>query len=198
MSALLNKLKKGKVLVVGDVMLDKYLEGKAERLSPESPVPVLTPLGEESRLGGAANVALNVSSLGSKVKLLGVVGKDLSGEEIKDLLKENKISNSLVKSNLSSITKQRILAGNQQLLRIDREDKFTNKDWIKTKENFKKEIAKYSSLVISDYGKGTLFNVQELISLSNKKKVPVIVDPKGDDFSKYKGCLLYTSPSPRD
>ena len=104
MSALLNKLKKGKVLVVGDVMLDKYLEGKAERLSPESPVPVLTPLGEESRLGGAANVALNVSSLGSKVKLLGVVGKDLSGEEIKDLLKENKISNSLVKSNLSSIT----------------------------------------------------------------------------------------------
>ena len=96
MSALLNKLKKGKVLVVGDVMLDKYLEGKAERLSPESPVPVLTPLGEESRLGGAANVALNVSSLGSKVKLLGVVGKDLSGEEIKDLLKENKLSNSFL------------------------------------------------------------------------------------------------------
>ena len=192
MSALLSKLKKGKVLVVGDVMLDKYLEGKAERLSPESPVPVLTPLGEESRLGGAANVALNVSSLGSKVKLLGVVGKDLSGEEIKDLLKENKISNSLVKSNLSSITKQRILAGNQQLLRIDREDQFTNKDWIKTKENFKKEIAKYSSLVISDYGKGTLFNVQELISLSNKKKVPVIVDPKGDDFSKYKGAFIIT------
>ncbi len=183
MSALLNKLKKGKVLVVGDVMLDKYLEGKAERLSPESPVPVLTPLGEESRLGGAANVALNVSSLGSKVKLLGVVGRDLSGEEIKDLLKENKISNSLVKSNLSSITKQRILAGNQQLLRIDREDKFTNKDQIKTKENFKKEIAKYSSLVISDYGKGTLFNVEELISLPNKKKVPVIVDPNGDDFA---------------
>ena len=123
---------------------------------------------------------------------MGVVGKDLSGEEIKDLLKENKISNSLVKSNLSSITKQRILAGNQQLLRIDREDQFTNKDWIKTKENFKKEIAKYSSLVISDYGKGTLFNVQELISLSNKKKVPVIVDPKGDDFSKYKGAFIVT------
>ena len=192
MSVFLNKLKKGKVLVVGDVMLDKYLKGKTERLSPESPVPVLLPLGEESRLGGAANVALNVSSLGSKVKLLGVVGKDLSGKEIKDLLKEKKISNSLVKSNLSSITKQRILAGNQQLLRIDREDKFSNVDWIKTKENFKKEIHKFSSIVISDYGKGTLFNVQELISLSNKKKVPVIVDPKGNDFLKYKGAYIIT------
>ena len=192
MSALLNNLKKGKVLVVGDVMLDKYLEGKTERLSPESPVPVLLPLSEESRLGGAANVALNVSSLGSKVKLLGVVGKDLSGKEIKDLLKEKKISNSLVRSNLNSVTKQRILAGNQQLLRIDREDKFSNVDWIKTKENFKKEIHKFSSIVISDYGKGTLFNVQELISLSNKKKVPVIVDPKGNDFLKYKGAYIIT------
>jgi len=192
MSALLNNLKKGKVLVVGDVMLDKYLEGKTERLSPESPVPVLLPLSEESRLGGAANVALNVSSLGSKVKLLGVVGKDLSGKEIKDLLKEKKISNSLVRSNLNSVTKQRILAGNQQLLRIDREDKFSNKDWIKTKENFKKEISKFSSIIISDYGKGTLFNVQELISLSNKKKVPVIVDPKGDNFLKYKGAYIIT------
>ena len=192
MSIDLKLLKKGKVLVIGDLILDKYLEGKSERLSPESPVPVIKPFKEESRLGGAANVAVNISSFGTRTKLLGVTGKDPSAVELKELLLRNKIKSSLVKSECPTITKQRILTGNQQLLRIDKEERFKEKEWIKTLENYKKELPKFSSVVISDYGKGTLLKVNQLIALAKKNKIPVIVDPKGSDFSKYKGAFIIT------
>ena len=125
----LKQLSKGNVLVFGDVILDRYISGTVDRVSPEAPVPVLQPSKEDIRLGGAANVAVNLSSLGSKATLIGVTGRDDSSNQIKDLLKKNKIRNALTKSLNPSISKLRFLAGQQQLIRIDREEEFTEADW---------------------------------------------------------------------
>ena len=136
----LKLLSKSRILVFGDVMLDRYVSGAVERVSPEAPVPVLKPIKEEIRLGGAANVALNLSSLGSKVSLIGVTGKDSSSKQIFNLLKDNKIKNELVKSNSPTITKTRLLSSKQQLLRVDNEEEFTKEDWQSAKRKFDKSI----------------------------------------------------------
>ena len=136
----LKLLSKSKTLVFGDVMLDRYVSGAVERVSPEAPVPVLKPTKEEIRLGGAANVALNLSSLGSKVSLIGITGKDSSSKQIFNLLKDNKIKNELVKSNSPTITKTRLLSSKQQLLRVDNEEEFTKEDWQSAKRKFDKSI----------------------------------------------------------
>ena len=161
----LKLLSKSKILVFGDVMLDRYVSGAVERVSPEAPVPVLKPTKEEIRLGGAANVALNLSSLGSKVSLIGVTGKDSSSKQIFNLLKDNKIKNELVKSNSPTITKTRLLSSKQQLLRVDNEEEFTKEDWQSAKRKFDKSISLNTSnlLIISDYGKGTLQDIPALI-----------------------------------
>ena len=137
----LKLLSKSKTLVFGDVMLDRYVSGAVERVSPEAPVPVLKPIKEEIRLGGAANVALNLSSLGSKVSLIGVTGKDSSSKQIFNLLKDNKIKNELVKSNSPTIPKTRLLSSKQQLLRVDNEEEFTKEDWQSAKRKFDKFIS---------------------------------------------------------
>ena len=137
----LKLLSKSKILVFGDVMLDRYVSGTVERVSPEAPVPVLKPIKEEIRLGGAANVALNLSSLGSKVSLIGITGKDSSSKQIFNLLKDNKIKNELLKSNLPTITKTRLLSSKQQLLRVDNEEEFTKEDWQTAKRKFDKSIS---------------------------------------------------------
>ena len=136
----LKLLSKSNIVVFGDVMLDRYVSGSVDRVSPEAPVPVLKPIKEEIRLGGAANVALNLSSLGSKVSLIGISGKDSSSAQILKLLKENKIKSELVKSNLPTITKLRLLSSKQQLLRVDNEEEFTKDDWSSAKERFDKSI----------------------------------------------------------
>ena len=125
----LKQLSKGNVLVFGDVILDRYISGTVDRVSPEAPVPVLKPSKEDIRLGGAANVAVNLTSLGSKATLIGVTGRDDSFNQIKDLLQKNKIKNALTKSVNPSISKLRFLAGQQQLIRIDSEEEFTEADW---------------------------------------------------------------------
>ena len=190
----LKLLSKSKILVFGDVMLDRYVSGAVERVSPEAPVPVLKPTKEEIRLGGAANVALNLSSLGSKVSLIGISGKDSSSEQIFNLLKENKIKNKLVKSNLPTITKTRLLSSKQQLLRVDNEEEFTKEDWQSAKRKFDKSISLNTSnlLIISDYGKGTLQDIPALIKKAKKFNKKVLVDPKGNNFSKYKGADIIT------
>ena len=124
----LKLLSKSNIVVFGDVMLDRYISGSVDRVSPEAPVPVLKPIKEEIRLGGAANVALNLSLLGSKVSLIGISGKDSSSAQILKLLKENKIKSELVKSSLPTITKLRLLSSKQQLLRVDNEEEFTKDD----------------------------------------------------------------------
>ena len=190
----LKLLSKSNILVFGDVMLDRYVSGSVDRVSPEAPVPVLKPIKEEIRLGGAANVALNLSSLGSRVSLIGISGKDSSSAQISNLLKENKIKNEIVKSNLPTITKLRLLSSKQQLLRVDNEEEFTKEDWNSAKKRFDKSIALNSNnlLIISDYGKGTLQDIPGLIKKAKKSKKIVLVDPKGNNFSKYKGADVIT------
>ena len=190
----LKLLRKSNILVIGDVMLDRYLYGTVDRVSPEAPVPVLKPNKEEIRLGGAANVALNLSSLGSKVNLIGIAGKDSASKQIVNLLKDNKIKNSLIKSNLPTITKLRLISSKQQLLRIDNEEEFTKEDWKSAKSKFDESIALKSNnlLIISDYGKGTLQDIPSLITKAKRYKKIVLVDPKGNNFSKYKGADIIT------
>ena len=190
----LKHLKKGKVIVFGDVILDKYIMGSIDRISPEAPVPVLRPSNEEIRLGGAANVALNLSSLGIKATLIGVTGKDGDSRVVNELLKKNKIKIALRKSLQPTISKTRLLSAQQQILRIDEEENFSEEDWKFTLELFYKHISlnDVSALVLSDYGKGTLKDTALLIKKAKAKGKIVLVDPKGKDFSKYKGADIIT------
>ena len=190
----LKMLNKGHVLVFGDIILDRYISGSVDRVSPEAPVPVLKPSNEEIRLGGAANVALNLSSLGSNTTLIGVTGKDESSTQIIDLLKKNNIKKALSKSNHPTISKLRILASQQQLIRIDNEEEFSETDWQSSLSNYRKYInlKKNKVLIISDYEKGTLRNIPLIIREAKKLKKIILVDPKGDDFSKYKSADIIT------
>ena len=190
----LDLLKKANVLVIGDIILDKYIYGSVDRVSPESPVPVLRPESEETRLGGAANVASNISSLGSKVSLQGVIGRDEAAEGLKALLKEKKVKGFFSTSSLPTISKLRLLASRQQLLRIDVEEKFSIEDWSKTKALFSKIISstKATVIVVSDYDKGTLRDIPFLIKQAAKKNIYTLIDPKGNDFSKYEGANIIT------
>ena len=190
----LKELQKGKVIVFGDIMLDKYLSGSIDRISPEAPVPVLNPSTEEIRLGGAANVALNLSSLGVKTTLLGVTGKDDDSEKIIDLLKLNKIRFSLRRSVVPTISKTRLLSSQQQLLRIDEEEKFSDADWKASLTQFLKLVNQDNNkvFVLSDYGKGTLMDTELIIRRAKAKGKIILIDPKGKDFSKYVGADLIT------
>ena len=190
----LKMLNKGHVLVFGDIILDRYISGSVDRVSPEAPVPVLKPSNEEIRLGGAANVALNLSSLGSNTTLIGVTGKDESSNQIIDLLKKNNIKKALSKSKHPTISKLRILASQQQLIRIDNEEEFSETDWQSSLSNYRKYInlKKNKVLIISDYEKGTLRNIPLIIREAKKLKKIILVDPKGDDFSKYKSADIIT------
>ena len=190
----LDLLKKANVLVIGNIILDKYIYGSVDRVSPESPVPILRPESEESRLGGAANVASNISSLGSKVSLQGVIGRDEAAEGLKALLKEKKVKGFFSTSSLPTISKLRLLASRQQLLRIDVEEKFSIEDWSKTKALFSKIISstKATVIVVSDYDKGTLRDIPFLIKQAAKKNIYTLIDPKGNDFSKYEGANIIT------
>lgn len=190
----LDALKKANILVLGDIILDKYLEGSVSRVSPEAPVPVLKPESEEIRLGGAANVASNISALGSKVYLQGIVGKDETSKQLKALLESCKIKNSLIKSSKPTISKLRLLASKQQLIRLDIEEQFSLIDWNLLKKSFNKLIANTSAtvLILSDYEKGTLQDIPYLIGQARKNNLRVLVDPKGSNFMKYKGASVIT------
>ncbi|SVE28964.1 uncharacterized protein METZ01_LOCUS481818, partial [marine metagenome] len=188
----LHQLKKGKILIVGDIILDEYLKGSVSKVSPEAPVPVLKPENRDLKMGGASNVAFNVKSLGSKVELIGVIGKDSAGKEIKSLLKNKSIKASLVTSNKMTVNKLRLLAGQQQLLRLDKEELFTREEWLLTKKLFINKLKNFNTVVLSDYGKGTLLDVPFLIRESKKRKIPVFIDPKGNNFNKYKGAYIIT------
>ncbi len=188
----LYQLKKGKILVIGDIILDEYLKGSVSRVSPEAPVSVLKPEDRELRLGGASNVAANVKSLGSRVELLGVVGRDETGKELRSLLKDASIKASLASSDKTTIHKLRLLAGQQQLLRLDIEQTFDWKEWRSTKKSFSKKLKDFGAVIVSDYGKGTLQEVPFIIQQAKKRDIPVFIDPKGNNFNKYKGAYIIT------
>lgn len=182
-----------KVLVLGDVMLDRYWFGSTDRISPEAPVPVVKVQEHEDRAGGAANVAMNIASLNVPVTLHGLVGKDEAGKALDNLLTLHHIQNQCVAvSSHPTITKLRILSRHQQLLRLDFEENFHYIDCQELFAKLEAEITAYGALVLSDYGKGTLDGVQTMIQIARKAKVPVLIDPKGTDFERYRGATLLT------
>ncbi|MBB6054555.1 D-beta-D-heptose 7-phosphate kinase/D-beta-D-heptose 1-phosphate adenosyltransferase [Tolumonas osonensis] len=180
-----------RVLVVGDIMLDRYWSGPTRRISPEAPVPVVKVEKNEDRPGGAANVALNVAALGGKTTLLGFVGQDEAADSLEAKLAGHKVASDLVKvADLPTITKLRILSGNQQLIRLDFEDSFATADPAPLLAKLDAALPDFDVLILSDYAKGALTCVQDIIQLARKHKVPVLIDPKGTSFEKYRGATL--------
>lgn len=182
-----------RLLVIGDVMLDRYWHGSATRVSPEAPVPVVKVNNREDRPGGAGNVALNIAALGSATRLLGVVGNDEAGQELQSRLNAAGVfCDFLHCADKPTITKLRVISQHQQLIRLDFEQAFEPVDVADLLGRAAELINDTRALVLSDYAKGVLQDVVPLIALGKKHNVPVIVDPKGTDFSRYRGATLIT------
>jgi rfaE bifunctional protein kinase chain/domain len=181
------------VLVVGDVMLDRYWYGDASRISPEAPVPVLLFREEEFRLGGAANVAANCAALGARTRLLSVVGNDEAGRRLEKLLKARRVTASLHRDRRVHTTqKLRVIARRQQLLRIDMEKAPSTEVLALKLADFRAALADCDVVLLSDYGKGGLEHIGVMIREARKAGKRVLVDPKGDDYARYKGASLLT------
>lgn len=179
------------ILVFGDTMLDKYIFGNVTRISPEAPVPVINVVKEENRIGGAGNVALNIKKLGQPVMLLGQVGFDENGTTLQDLLKHEEITFHPFYTQLPTICKVRLIGNNQQIARLDYE-KYADYGTISVKDLLKSTHPKV--VVISDYNKGLCKPdaLKDIISFSKDNDVRVIVDPKGNNWKKYRGAYLIT------
>ena len=189
----ISRLQHGRVLVCGDVMLDKYYFGKTDRISPEGPVPVVNITTEEGRIGGAGNVAVNISSLGGITTLVGYVGRDGAAAAIKMLLSAQKVCCRFLElESVPTVTKLRIISQNQQLLRLDWENPRPNLDVTSLTNAFEDELTNCDVVILSDYAKGTLKDPRPLIAAARAAGKRVIIDPKGTDFSKYAGATLLT------
>lgn len=193
MESLLPDFTKGRVLVVGDVMLDRYWHGNTSRISPEAPVPVVHVGNEEHRAGGAGNVALNIAALGGNVTLIGFAGDDEAGQDLESILGKAGVNCCFFRQDgFSTITKLRVISHHQQLIRLDFEDDFIDADYSQLEELFIDELDNHDVIILSDYGKGALQSVQSLIKIAKKAGKMVLVDPKGSDFTKYSGASLIT------
>ena len=180
-----------RVLVLGDLMVDEFIYGSCERVSPEAPVPVVLSSREELRPGGAANVALNVASLGAQVALLGVVGADSGGDWLRARMQSEGVAcEFVVSASQPTIRKTRVLSRNQQLLRVDREQRYSGHEQ-QLQQCWQDYLEDYDLLVISDYNKGTAANARELIALAASRGKKVLVDPKRG-FEHYAGSWLLT------
>ncbi len=181
------------VLVVGDVMLDRYWFGDVDRISPEAPVPVVRVQSSDERLGGAANVARNVAALGAQSMLMGVVGSDEAGRMVHSLLAQSGIQDHVFDDAQAKTTvKLRVLGRQQQLLRADFESIPDHELLIEKLDQFKSVLPKAGAVVLSDYGKGGLTHISEMIQLARAQGVLTLVDPKGDDYERYRGATLLT------
>ncbi len=182
-----------RVLVVGDVMLDRYWFGEVSRISPEAPVPVVHIAHVEERLGGAANVALNVAGLGAGASLLSVVGEDEAGAALERLLRQAGIEASLQRDGaLTTTIKLRVIGRQQQLLRVDFEN-WPNHEVLRAKlAEFEQLVCGCDAVILSDYGKGGLTHIGEMIRLARTAGKPVLVDPKGEDYDRYVGASVLT------
>jgi len=186
-------LSRARVLVVGDVMLDRYWYGEVERISPEAPVPVVKVERTEERPGGAANVALNAAALGAKVALLSVVGADEAGASLERLIATQGISTSLRRDeHLATTVKLRVIGRKQQLLRADFETAPSHEVLAGKLAEFEAMLDDCDAVVLSDYGKGGLTHIARMIELAREHGRTVLVDPKGDDYSKYRGATIVT------
>lgn len=181
------------ILLVGDVMLDRYYFGEAARISPEAPVPVVNISERDDRPGGAANVALNLATLGARVVLLGLTGKDEAAQILSEQLSAVGVTLRLSDSAaVPTITKQRVLSRHQQLIRLDFEKSFATIDHQRLHADYREYLPQADIVILSDYGKGTLQDPQFFIRLAQEAGVPVLVDPKGRDFTRYTGACLMT------
>lgn len=186
-------IRKASVLVVGDIMLDRYWFGDVDRISPEAPVPIVRVQREEYRLGGAGNVALNIAALGAQVTLLGVVGIDEASRKMAAMLDDHGIRSELqLDPEFRTIVKLRVSGRQQQLIRIDFEQRPGAETLAMMRESFKRLVAAHDVVVMSDYGKGTLSGLEAMIAHARSMRRPVLVDPKGRDYSIYRGATLIT------
>ncbi|MCZ6518057.1 MAG: PfkB family carbohydrate kinase, partial [Gammaproteobacteria bacterium] len=182
-----------RILVAGDLMLDQYSFGPTTRISPEAPVPIVRVTETEARAGGAANVAVNLSSLGAITTVAGVVGKDAHATVLRELLESQGIRTALAESSdRPTVTKLRVLSRNQQLLRLDTEEIYAADDASMVAAILKTELAGNDICILSDYAKGTLGDVAALIAQCREQGVPVLVDPKAADFTAYRGATVLT------
>ena len=186
-------LQRARVLVVGDAMLDRYLFGDVERISPEAPVPVVRVTREEDRLGGAANVALNVRALGPAVTLITVVGDDEPARRLEALLGERAIESLLGRDpKLYTSVKLRVIGRAQQLVRVDFENQPDHEILSGMFSDFERSVPASGAVIFSDYGKGGLTHISDMIGRAREAGKPVLVDPKGDDYTRYEGATVVT------
>jgi rfaE bifunctional protein kinase chain/domain len=187
------QLAQAKVLVVGDVMLDRYWYGAVDRISPEAPVPVVRITREENRLGGCANVAFNAVSVGAQASLLSVVGDDEASHLLQDLIAKSGITPYFGRdAQLKTTVKLRIIGRQQQLLRVDFENTPQNEVLSSQTQQFMQLLADHPVVLFSDYGKGGLAHVTDMIAAARKVNKAVLIDPKGSDFSRYAGATCIT------
>lgn len=183
----------GRLLVVGDIMLDRYWFGEVARISPEAPVPIVRVERSEERLGGAANVARNAAALNARTTLLGVVGEDEAGAQIEQLLEDLGIAAHLRRDPaIATIVKLRIIGRQQQLLRVDFEAPPSSLILRDKLTQFRVLLPEHEVIVFSDYAKGSLVNVADMIALARAAGKRILVDPKGEDFSRYRGASILT------
>ena len=180
-----------RVLVCGDVMLDRYWHGATARISPEAPVPVVQVRSDELRAGGAGNVALNVASLGARVRVIGLVGDDEAGRLLEENLAARGVECAFERvQDAPTITKLRVISRHQQLIRLDFEERFAALHAERVLAALEAGLDGVDVLVLSDYAKGTLADVPALIAAAKARGIPVVVDPKGSDFTRYRGATL--------
>ena len=186
-------LGQARVLVVGDAMLDRYWFGSVERISPEAPVPVVRVNREEERLGGAANVALNVKTLGAQCTLLTVVGDDEPARTLRRLLEAQGVATVLGSDpKLYTIVKLRVIGRSQQLIRVDFENQPETEVLMHMLSDFERVLPDHDAVLFSDYGKGGLTHIPRMIALARAAGRPVLVDPKGSDYRRYAGATVIT------
>jgi rfaE bifunctional protein kinase chain/domain len=189
----LDRLRKARVLVVGDVMLDRYWFGDVGRISPEAPVPVVKIDRVEERPGGAANVARNAAALGADVSLLSVVGRDEAGSALRRLLRREHITTQLhTDAGVQTTVKLRVIGRRQQLVRVDFEAPPGHEALVSKLRDFEKLLPSIDAVILSDYGKGGLTHIVKMIRMAREAGKTVLVDPKGDDYSRYRGASLIT------
>jgi len=187
------QLARSRVLVVGDAMLDRYWHGAVDRISPEAPVPVVKVTREEERIGAAANVAYNVVTLGARASFLGMVGDDEAGRQLERLLKETGIATHLKRDpGLRTTVKLRVIGRQQQLLRMDFENEPDHEVLAAQGETFEELAPAHQAVLFSDYGKGGLTHITAMIESARAHGKAVLVDPKGSDYSRYRGATVIT------
>ncbi len=189
-----SSFRKARVLIVGDAMLDRYWFGTVERISPEAPVPIVRIEREEERPGGAANVARNAAALGARVTLLSVVGADEPGARLESLLATQRINAQLHRDHgIRTTVKLRVIGGrNQQLLRVDFETTPGHEVLASKLRDFERLLGEVDVVILSDYGKGGLAHIVKMIGMARRAGKKVLVDPKGEDYSRYRGATLIT------